>query len=66
MNDGFEYMTTHRGKETVEFYAADYMVDIDNDIIAYKIKGEEIWKLADPKKHPFQVFPMVSDLEKVK
>lgn len=62
----FEYVATHTGLEDESFYAADYMVNCDGLIIAYNLKKEGFWKDADPVAHPYQVFPKVSTLEKLK
>ncbi len=63
----FEFVTTHVGEENAEYYAADYMVNCDGEIIAFKLHKPDRngWELVDKKNHPYQVFPRVADLIKV-
>lgn len=55
---------THVGGETAEFYAAEYVVDCNGCIIAYRLvkSNEKVWKGVDKVKHSFQVFPDVKTL----
>lgn len=61
----FEYIATHFGKETDKYYASEYMVNIDGEIVGYKILKDGTWKEANSSKFPFQIFPKVSELKKI-
>jgi len=61
--DNFEYRVTHKGLGNEEFIAADYMVNCDGRIIAFKLSTRGFWQDASPTEHPFQVFPKVDSLE---
>ena len=55
---------THVGKETEEFYAAEYVVDCDSCIIAYRFlkSNLDFWIQVDKTKSVWQVFPDVNTL----
>lgn len=62
---GFEFKATHKGKETDQFYEALYMVNCDGEIIGYFLERDGMWKEANRDLYPYQVFPKISDLEKI-
>jgi hypothetical protein len=56
-----EYIATHYGLEDEQFFAAEYVVNEDGVIVAYKM--DTCWRT--PEHNGYETFPEVSSLYRV-